>query len=147
MGPDHYLEQAVNYVDSTGVDFLVADLGTEQQSSSSGNVQYLKQRATGLTAALGRKMLVPHGTSSLGREQMETLPEDGIVRVNMWTKIAREAGRYAAFSLFKRAEDLFNNDFESVESNKYLMDSIEKASDLMLEILETLNYKNFARSS
>ena len=65
----------------------------------------------------------------------------------MWTKIAREAGRYAAFNLYKRVEDLFNNDFESVESNRYLMDSIEKASDLMLEILETLNYKNFARST
>lgn len=142
---DGYLDKAVAYVDATGIDFLVADLGTEQQTSSSGGVQYLKQRALGLTEALGRKMLVLHGTSSLNNNQMESLADDGVIRVNMWTKIAREAGRYAAGNLFKRAEALFGNDFEAVESNRYLMDSIDKASDLMLEILETLNYQNFAR--
>lgn len=142
---DGYLEQAAAYVKNTGIDFLVADLGTEQQAAHSGKVKYLKERAKNLTATLGRKMLVLHGTSSLNQDQMLSLPEDGVVRVNMWTKIAREAGKYAACNLFKRAESLFNNDFEAVESNKYLMDSIDKASDMMLEILETLNYANFAR--
>ncbi len=142
---DGYLDKADSYVKATGIDFLVADLGTEQQTSSSGGVKYLKERARGLTSTLGRKMLVLHGTSSLNNEQMLSLPEDGVVRVNMWTKIAREAGKYAAGNLFKRAEAVFGGDFESVESNRYLMDSIDKASDMMLEILETLNYANFAR--
>jgi len=142
---DDYLPKAAAYVNMTGIDFLVADLGTEQQSTGSGGVRYLHDRACGLTAMLGRKMLVLHGTSSLNRDQMASLADDGVVRVNMWTKIAREAGRYAAGNLFKRAEALFGNDFESVESNRYLMDSIDKASDLMLEILETLNYQNFGR--
>jgi fructose/tagatose bisphosphate aldolase len=141
---DGYLEKADSYVKATGIDFLVADLGTEQQTSSSGGVKYLKERAGGLTSTLGRKMLVLHGTSSLNNEQMVSLADDGVVRVNMWTKIVREAGRYAAGNLFKRAEAVFGKDFESVESNRYLMDSIDKASDLMLEILETLNYTNFA---
>ncbi|MFA6568887.1 MAG: class II fructose-bisphosphate aldolase [Victivallales bacterium] len=144
-GGDGYLEKAAAYVRCTGVDFLVADLGTEQQTSSSGGAKYLKERARGLTSTLGRKMLVLHGTSSLNNDQMLSLPDDGVVRVNMWTKIAREAGRYAAGNLFKRAESVFGGDFESVESNRYLMDSIDKASDMMLEILETLNYANFAR--
>jgi fructose/tagatose bisphosphate aldolase len=142
---DGYLDKAKDYVKATGIDFLVADLGTEQQAATSGGVKYLKERACGLTEILGRKMLVLHGTSSLNNDQMSSLPEDGVVRVNMWTKIAREAGKYAACNLFKRADSLFSNDFESVESNKYLMDSIDKASDMMLEILETLNYANFAR--
>ena len=141
---DDYLEKAAAYVKATEVDFLVADLGTEQQATSSGGVRYMRERARGLTEILGRKMLVLHGTSSLNRDQMSSLTNDGVVRVNMWTKIAREAGKYAAGNLFKRAEALFGNDFESVESNRYLMDSIDKASDLMLEILETLNYRNFA---
>ncbi|MBI4976515.1 MAG: class II fructose-bisphosphate aldolase [Spirochaetes bacterium] len=143
---DSYPERAAAYVKATGIDFLVADLGTEQQASSSGGVHYMNERAQGLTAALGKKMLVLHGTSSLNNDQMQSLSGDGVVRVNMWTKIAREAGRYAAGNLFKRAEALFSNDFESVESNRYLMDSIEKASDMMLEILEILNYANFARA-
>ena len=142
---DGYLERAAAYVKTTGIDFLVADLGTEQQASGCGTVKYLEERARGLTSALGRKMLVLHGTSSLNKDQMLSLPGDGVVRVNMWTKIAREAGKYAACNLFKRAEAVFSGDFESVESNRYLMDSIDKASDMMLEILETLNYANFAR--
>jgi fructose/tagatose bisphosphate aldolase len=141
---DHYLEKAAGYVKATGIDFLVADLGTEQQAATSGGVTYLKARAQGLTGALGSRMLVLHGTSSLDRDQMSGLAEDGVVRVNMWTKIAREAGRHAATSLFQRAPALFGNDFESVESNRYLMDSIDKASDMMLEILETLGYARFA---
>ena len=141
---DNYLDRAATYVKATGVDFLVADLGTEQQAANSGDVCYMQERARGLTGILGRKMLVLHGTSSLNCNQMSSLADDGVVRVNMWTKIAREAGKYAAGNLFKRAEALFCNDFESVESNRYLMDSIDKASDLMLEILETLNYQNFA---
>ncbi len=140
-----YLEKAASYVKATGIDFLVADLGTEQQSSGSGGVKYLKDRARDLTSTLGRKMLVLHGTSSLNDDQMVSLADDGVVRVNMWTKIAREAGKYAAKNLFKRSEAAFGEDFESVESNRYLMDSIDKASDMMLEILETLNYANFAR--
>ncbi|NMA43976.1 MAG: class II fructose-bisphosphate aldolase [Oligosphaeraceae bacterium] len=142
---DHYLELAEEYVKKTGIDFLVADLGTEQQSASSGGVHYLQERARNLTAILGRKMLVLHGTSSLDQNQMQGLAEDGVIRVNMWTKIAREAGKYAAGNLFKRAESLFSNDFEATESNQYLMDSIEKASDLMMTILEILNYQNLTK--
>ncbi|MEK6796130.1 MAG: class II fructose-bisphosphate aldolase [Spirochaetota bacterium] len=141
---DNYLERAREYVRSTGIDFLVADLGTEQQSSKS-DAHYMNARAKGLTAALGRKMLVLHGTSSLNTEQMHGLSDDGVVRVNMWTKIAREAGKFAAAGLFQRAESISNNDFESIESNRYIMDSIDKASDMMLDVLEALNYANFAR--
>jgi len=142
---DGYLEKARDYVKATGIDFLVADLGTEQQAATSGSVTYLKERAKGLTKILGRKMLVLHGTSSLNKDQMTSLADDGVVRVNMWTKIAREAGKYATCNLFKRVDSVFANDFEAVESNKYIMDSVDKASDMMLEILETLNYANFAR--
>ena len=61
---DGYLEKANSYVKATGIDFLVADLGIEQQPSNSGGVKYLKERARGLTSTLGRMMLVLHGTSS-----------------------------------------------------------------------------------
>ena len=143
---DAYPTLAAEYVRETGVDFLVADLGTEQQSAGSGNVRYLRERARALTAALGRPMLVLHGTSSLNRSQMENLAGDGVVRVNMWTKIAREAGKFAAFRLFEHAENICGNEFEAIESKQYLYDSIDKASEMMLEVLETLNYANFARS-
>ncbi|MDD3154947.1 MAG: class II fructose-bisphosphate aldolase [Victivallaceae bacterium] len=140
---DDYPEKAENYVRHTGVDFLVADLGTEQQSSGS-SCHYLQTRAAEVTRRLGKPMLVLHGTSSLSPNEMGNLPHDGVVRVNMWTKIAREAGQYAASNLFRRAPEIYANDFEAAESNRYLFDSIDKASDMMLEVLEKLNYIAFA---
>ena len=142
---DDYPVRAREYVDATGVDYLVADLGTEQQAATCGNAVYLKKRAEEITAALGRKMLVLHGASSLTNEQMKGLAADGVVRVNMWTKIAREAGRNAARNLFERICAGPSGNFETFDSRQYLYDNIEYASNMMLEILETLNYANFAK--
>jgi fructose/tagatose bisphosphate aldolase len=124
------------------VDFLVADLGTEQQSSSMGKCEYLSDRARELTMNLGKAMLVLHGTSCLSNDQIASLPKDGIVRVNMWTRIARESGQYAAQKLVERMDQIMNGDFESSESRQYIFDSIEKAADIMEETLELLGYIN-----
>ena len=144
-GDDKYIEKALDYIPKTGVDFLVADLGTEQQSSSIGKRKYLGERARELTRELGKAMLVLHGTSSLTNEQMASLPKDGIVRVNIWTRIVREAGQYAAQKLVQRMDKLKKGDFEFAESKQYLYDSIEKAADIMEEILEILGYKKLGQ--
>lgn len=141
---DAYPERAEQFVRDTGIDFLVADLGTEQQSAAV-NARYLKDRARALTRTLKKEMLVLHGTSSLADNEFAGLAADGVVRVNMWTRIARESGQYAAEKLIGRSEAIRGNDFEAAESCRYLMDSIDKASDLMLAILEALNYRNFGR--
>ena len=141
---DNYCENAVRYVKTTGVDFAVADLGTEQQSTSVGKARYDKERARELTAALGRKMLVLHGTSCLKNEQTRGLASDGVVRVNMWTRIAREAGQYAAENLIARADKIREGDFEATESMTYLRDSTEKAAEIMVEMMELFGYPNLA---
>ena len=128
---DDYPQRAYDYMKETGVDFLVADLGTEQQSQGVGKSIYMKDR-----------VLVLHGTSCLSNEQIAELPNDGILRVNMWTRIARETGLYAYGQLMKREEKIRNNDFESIESHRYLMDSIEKAALIMEGIMESLGYGN-----
>lgn len=139
-GDDSYVERALRYVSETGVDFLVADLGTEQQSTGTGLCTYKGQRARELTLNLGKPMLVLHGTSCLTGEQMSSLSQDGIVRVNMWTRIAREAGQYAAHKLAERLDEVEQGSFEAAESKQYLYDSIEKAAGIMEEILEVLGY-------
>ena len=143
-GEDDYISRAVEYVKATGIDFLVANLGTEQQSDSAGNSVYLEDRAVNLTAALGKPMLVLHGTSCLNDEQISSLADDGVIRVNMWTRIAREAGQYASERLFSRARRIFTGDFEAAESNQYLRDSIDKASQIMYNMLELLRYSNLS---
>ena len=142
---DNYCENALKYVKTTGVDFIVADLGTEQQSSSVGKAKYDKERARELTSALGKSMLVLHGTSCLAPEQIQGLASDGVLRVNMWTRIAREAGQYAADKLVARYDKIKAGDFESSESMQYMRDNDEKAADMMVEMMELFGYGNLAK--
>ena len=137
---DSYVEKAVAYVRETGVDLLVADLGTEQQSDRVGEVRYLKERAQALTASLGEARLVMHGTSSLNPDQMAGLAEDGVIRVNMWSRIVRDAGQHAARQVIARSAAIEAGDFEAAESRQYLDDSIEAAADVMVAVMETLGY-------
>ena len=139
---DNYPERAFDYVKKTGIDFLVADLGTEQQSNNVGGTVYLKERARNIQKLVSDKILVLHGTSCLSNEEIGLLPEDGILRVNMWTRIAREAGLYAYNRMVDRDERIRKNDFNAIEGNQYLRDSTEKAALIMEEIMLLLGYNN-----
>jgi len=137
---DAYVDKAVRFMSETHTDLLVADLGTEQQSEHMGEVRYLKERARELTGHLGEARLVLHGTSSLTPEQMQGLASDGVIRVNMWTRIAREAGQHAARQLIARREAIEAGEFEATESRQYLVDSIEAAAAVMVEVMEIIGY-------
>ena len=138
---DDYIEKAVDFIAKTGVDFLVADLGTEQQSVETDAV-YLGDRARALTEALGRRMLVLHGLSSVKDEDIRGLAKDGVVRVNMWTRIVRESGQYAAERLAGRMALIREGDFEAVESAAYINDNIREAARVMEGIMDGLGYAN-----
>jgi len=63
---DDYVAKAVRFMHETGVDLLVADMGTEQNAAHVGGATYLKARGEALTASLGGvAKLVLHGTSCL----------------------------------------------------------------------------------
>ncbi len=137
---EDYIEKAVKFVKATNVDFLVADLGTEQQSSAIGKAKYLNNRAINLTKALNKKMLVLHGTSSLSSDQMMSIKDDGVIRVNMWTRIVREAGQFAASNIVNKYDKIKMGNFEQSDSKQYIYDSIEKAADIMEEIMDIIGY-------
>ena len=138
---DDYIDKAVKFISETGVDFLVADLGTEQQSLGT-NAVYLGDRARALTEALGRKMLVLHGVSSMKNEDIRGMAEDGVVRVNMWTRIVRESGQYAASKLLARMKLIESGDFEATEATAYINDNISEAARVMESIMGGLGYAN-----
>jgi len=140
---DLYIEKAIDYCSSTGIDLLVADLGTEQQSTGTGKSVYMGERARELNESLGKSMLVLHGTSCLTTEQMSSIANDGILRVNMWTRIAREAGMHASEQQVKRMADEPGR-FETWEPRLYLRDATEKAADIMEEVLDILGYARLA---
>ncbi len=143
---DAYVGRAVEYMRETGVDLLVADLGTEQQSDHVGGAIYLQERARALTAALGQARLVLHGTSCLTDDQFRGLAADGVIRINMWTRIAREAGQYAARRLVERQNAIWAGDFEAAESHQYLVDSIEEAARIMESVLDLIGYAKLGGS-
>jgi len=141
---DDYAEKALRYKEETNVDFIVADLGTEQQSNSIGGAEYKKERAQKLTEVLEEKMLVLHGTSCLTDEQINNLASDGVIRINLWTKVARESGQYAAKQLVERYKEIKDGDFEACESRQYIYDSIDKAAEMMEELLGLFGYADLA---
>lgn len=135
-----YAQKIKDYVEKTGVDYVVADLGTEQQSRQTGLNRYLQRRAKLITEKLGKPKLVLHGTSCLDGKQMQGLADDGIARVNMWTRIAREAGQHAAKQLLNRIERVRSGDLMAADSCEYMRDSTTYASGLIQEILRVLGY-------
>jgi fructose/tagatose bisphosphate aldolase len=144
---DGYAERACSYVKATGVDLMVANLGTEQQSTAVGNCTYLGDRARDITGRMKKPVLVLHGTSCLPDSMLADLARDGVIRLNVWSRIARQAGQYAARKIVERIEKIEAGDFESAESRQYIFDSIEKASHDMEAMLLAMGYEKLAGSS
>ena len=139
-----FCEKAHDYLQKTGVDLLVADLGTEQQSVSEGNCRYLGERAQEITSRVGNAVLVLHGTSCLKESQLGDLIRDGIIRLNIWSRIARQAGQYSARKVLQRMPEIEKGDFESAESRQYLMDCTKKADQDMENLLAAIGYAKLA---
>jgi fructose/tagatose bisphosphate aldolase len=141
---EEYAEKVAQYVKDTGVDLMVADLGTEQQAVRQGGVVYLRDRARAINELLGSSRLVLHGSSSLDRKDLGGLEDDGVIRTNIWTRIAREAGQAAAEKVAGRIDAVRKGDFESCDSRAYLDDLTERAAAIMEEILDLLGYSKMA---
>jgi fructose/tagatose bisphosphate aldolase len=89
-------------------------------------------------------MLVLHGVSSMKNEDIHGLAEDGVIRVNMWTRIVRESGQYAAEKLAERMPRIVEGDFEAAESMAYINDNVYEAARVMELVMGGLGYANFA---
>ena len=84
-------EEALNYVSKTGVDIIVPNLGTEHRSTTA-SAHYDSERAREITAAVG-KIICLHGSSSVKKEDLSKLPQDGIIKINLYTALAYAGGK------------------------------------------------------
>jgi len=141
---DEYAERVAQYAKATVADLIVADLGTEQQSTRVGGVVYRRARARAISDLLGTSRLVLHGSSSLSPEELRGLEEDGVIRTNIWTRIAREAGQAAGEKLSARLPALRAGDFEAADSRAFLDDATDRAAEIMEETLDRLGYARMA---
>lgn len=97
------VERAQRFVSETGVDLIVPNLGTEHRATAE-KAKYHGDLARDISDAVG-KILVLHGTSSLGTHDIDRFKDDGIIKVNIWTRLARLGGQAVAR---RTLEDLGN---------------------------------------
>jgi len=82
-------QHAEQYYRETGVDLIVANLGTEHRASAK-NLQYHSDCAREIKASIGTRIVL-HGASSVPGEQIAHLIDDGVCKVNLWTALERDS--------------------------------------------------------
>lgn len=102
------VKQAQRFLSGTGCAFIVPNLGTEHRATG-GQVKYYAHRAREISAAVG-KILVLHGTSSLGEGALRDLSSDGIVKVNIWTRLATSGGQAIARHVVRQLGNILSKD-------------------------------------
>jgi len=88
-------DEAKRFLERTGCDLIVPNVGTEHRAASVGQARYHRERAVQIAEAVGPR-LVLHGTSCMGEANLSALPGDGFVKVNIWTVIERIGGEQVA---------------------------------------------------
>jgi fructose/tagatose bisphosphate aldolase len=85
------------FVERTGVDLVVPNLGTEHRTASDVPLEYRRDIAREISKLVGPIQAL-HGTSSLG-DRLETVGSDDICKVNFYTALCDlfyiVVGRYA----------------------------------------------------
>ncbi|MCQ2142836.1 MAG: class II fructose-bisphosphate aldolase [Bacteroidales bacterium] len=78
-----------DYFRRTGVDMVVANLGTEHRASGK-NLHYYGEAARAIKDRIGPRICL-HGTSSVSNDEIKALFNDGIAKVNIWTALERDS--------------------------------------------------------
>jgi fructose-bisphosphate aldolase class II len=101
--------QAKRFVEATGCDLIVPNLGTEHRASAR-ELRYHGDQARAISGAVG-KLLVLHGTSSLSPSDFTHLKDDGVIKVNIWTAIEKAGAQ----SCVRKALDELGNTFTEAD--------------------------------
>ncbi len=97
-------EKAKKYFDETGVDIIVANLGTEHRASAR-DLKYYGSYARKIKEEIGVNICL-HGTSSVPRSQIDKLIEDGVCKVNIWTALERDSSPELLKEMVKNASKI-----------------------------------------
>ena len=99
------VEQARQFLNETGVDIVVPNVGTEHRATGK-MARYLPEQARKISAAVGN-ILCLHGTSSVPAEELSALPSDGFVKINIYTTLAVSGGQAVAHKVLKNVGNIF----------------------------------------
>lgn len=121
------VQQAKRFLSQTGVDIIVPNVGTEHRATAD-KVKYNSQRACEISQEVGKIMCL-HGTSSVSREDLSKLPQDGFVKINIFTILAVKGSQSVADVVLRNLGNLFAYD----QLEKYIADGLLDARVLKPE--------------
>lgn len=140
-------DSVARYVEQTGVDLVVPNLGTEHRSVGVGTARrrYERELARAIRERIGAIMSL-HGSSCLGG-QVGTTAADGIVKVNFYTAMAVDAGNKIARLLREHAETVERDRNLWINSATYFHDVRRRhVAAVCEEMLGTLGYARLGRA-
>lgn len=94
-------EKAKQYMEQTGVDVIVANLGTEHRATGK-ELKYYGNVAREIKKLIGTNIVL-HGTSSVTNDQVKGLFSDGVCKVNIWTALERDTSKPLFYEMVKNA--------------------------------------------
>lgn len=101
-------ENAARYLNGTGADLLVANLGTEHRAVSQV-ARYYDDAARKIKERIGPKIVL-HGLSSASLDQVRNLYRDGVCKVNIWTMLERDSAPALLRSMVENAPKIAGRD-------------------------------------
>lgn len=138
-------DQVAEFVEQTGVDLIVPNLGTEHRSVGVGTAErrYERELATAIRDRVGPIMSL-HGSSCLGGK-VGTTAADGICKVNFYTAMAVGAGKKIASLLREHADKVERDQNLWINSASWFHDVRRRhVAAVCEEMLETLGYGRLA---
>ena len=131
------VDMAKRYIRGTGVDVIVANLGTEHRSSQS-----LLRYHADLAREIAREVRTPlclHGTSSVSPDYLSRLFEDGVWRVNIWTALERDSTPVLFHEMLKNASHIIGEEkVGRLQEEGYLGPAVVKEGKISLDYYTTL---------
>lgn len=130
-------EMAVKYYHETGVDIMVPNLGTEHRSKKS-DLKYHSDVARRISERIGT-LLCLHGSSSVAREDLGHLFEDGICKVNLWTALERDSTSKLFKAIIKNSSRIVGPEkTRKLIRDRYLGENTEQERALSIDYFTTL---------
>ena len=129
-------DMAEKYYLETGVDILVANLGTEHRASST-TMHYQDQLARDIKDKIGPRLCL-HGTSSISMEKLSGLFDDGICKVNIWTTLERDTTPALINNILENISKMVDREKVNDWINTHLLgEMIDQSSTTSLDYFTT----------
>lgn len=129
-------QKCADYMERTGVDIVVANLGTEHRASAK-DLRYYSEAAKAIREKIGPKICL-HGTSSVTNDQIKKLFDDGICKVNIWTALERDSAPALAEFVVKNVSKIAGTAMEQkLIDEGYLTEQSKQQIPASLEYFPT----------